>query len=57
MFRYRYLVKHGKVHFIEKSNDTLFIELPQIQNVLIVYRKPSERMRNPERLQLSFAGL
>ena len=53
MYRYRYLVKHGKIHFIEKSNDTLFIELPQIPNILIVYRRPNERLRNPERLQLS----
>ena len=56
-FRYRYLVKHGKIHFIDKTNDTLFIELQQIQNILIIYRKPGERLRNPERLQLSYHGL
>ena len=37
---------------IEDDNKIIFAELPQIPGVLVVYRKPSERQANPERLQL-----
>ena len=42
--RYRYLLKHSKLHFIESGTYSLYVELPQIPNVLIVYRRPSERL-------------
>jgi hypothetical protein len=41
--RYRYLLKHGNIHYIENESYSLFVELPQIPNVIIVYRRPQER--------------
>ena len=41
--RYRYLLKHGNVHFVEADSHTIYVELPQIPGVLIVYRRPCER--------------
>ena len=55
--RYRYLLKHSKVHFIEAGSYSLYVELPQIPNVLIVYRRPSERLQNPEKLNLDHRNL
>ena len=50
--RYRYLLKHGIVRKVEEEDKIIFAELPQIPGVLVVYRKPSERNANPERLNL-----
>lgn len=50
--RYRYLLKNGIVRRVEDENKIIFAELPQIPGVLVVYRKPSERTANPERLNL-----
>ena len=50
--RYRYLLKHGIVRKVEDEDKIIFAELPQIPGVLVVYRKPSERSSNPERLNL-----
>ena len=50
--RYRYLLTNGIVRRVEEDNKIIFAELPQIPGVLVVYRKPSERAANPERLQL-----
>ena len=50
--RYRYLLKHGNVKKVEDEDKILYAELPQIPGVLVVYRKPSERLANPERLNL-----
>ena len=44
--RYRYLIKHGSIHFIESHTFTLFVELPQIPHIIIVYRRPSERLKS-----------
>ncbi len=50
--RYRYLLKNGIVRRVEDEDKVIFAELPQIPGVLVVYRKPSERNANPERLNL-----
>lgn len=50
--RYQYLLKHGNIKKIEDEDKILYAELPQIPGVLVVYRKPSERAANPERLNL-----
>src|SRR5438105_5836724 len=50
--RYRYLLKNGIVRRVEDEDKIIFAELPQIPGVLVVYRKPSERNANPERLNL-----
>ena len=41
--RYRYLLKHGNVHAVEHATKTIYVELPQISGIIIVYRRPSER--------------
>ena len=46
------MLTNGIVRSIEDENKIIFAELPQIPGVLVVYRKPSERAANPERLQL-----
>lgn len=50
--RYKYLLKHGMIHFVEQETYTLFVELPQIPNIMIVYRKPSMRKKDPHSIQL-----
>lgn len=50
--RYRYLLKNGIVKRVEDEDKIIFAELPQIPGVLVVYRKPSERNANPDRLIL-----
>ena len=55
--RYRYLLKHGKLHHIEADSFSLYVELPQIPNILIIYRRPKERTQNPEKIQLDSRGL
>ena len=50
--RYRYLIRNGNLHFVEQETLTLYVELPQIPNVIIVYRRPSERTNNAEKLAL-----
>jgi len=43
------------VHNVEQETQTIFVELKQIPNVLVIYRRPSERLANPEKV--SFEGL
>jgi len=50
--RYRYLLKNGIVRRVEEEDKVIFAELQQIPGVLVVYRKPSERNMNSERLNL-----
>ena len=55
--RYLYLIRHGNLHFIEKDSKTLYVELPQIPKVIVVYRRPTERILNAEKLNLEHRGL
>lgn len=41
--RFRYLLRHGNVINIESETLSLYVELPQIPNIIIVYRRPAER--------------
>ena len=41
--RYRYLLRHGNLHHIEAETFSIYVELPQIPNILIIYRRPVER--------------
>ena len=50
--RYRYLIRHGNVNFIETNTYTLFVELKQLPNIMVVYRRPAERMLHSEKLAL-----
>lgn len=51
--RYRYLLKHGNVHYVEAETNSIYVELPQIPGILIVYRRPSERLLNPDKMSLN----
>ena len=55
--RYKYLLKYGNVQFVDTKTSTLFVELAQIPNVIVVYRRPSERTNNAEKLSLEYHGL
>jgi len=48
--RYCFLIKHGIVHWIESETFTIFVELKQIPNTIIVYRRPQERRSNSEKI-------
>lgn len=51
--RYRYLLKHGHVHAIETESKSIYVELPQIPGILIIYRRPSERQKDFETIKLN----
>lgn len=55
--RYRYLLRHGNLHHIEADSYSIYVELPQIPNILIIYRRPSERDAHPEKMCLDSRGL
>ena len=55
--RYRYLIKHGQVYGVDAETSTIYVELPQIPNILIVYRRPSERMANSQKMNLENRNL
>lgn len=55
--RYRYLLRHGNLHFIEAESYTIFVELPQIPNIIIVYRRPQERDLHMDKIMLDQRGL
>lgn len=38
--RYRYLVRNSILHYVEQDTWTLYVELKQIPNIMIVYRRP-----------------
>ena len=54
--RYRYLVRHGNLHYVEADTLTLYVELKQIPNIMIIYRRPSERANKAEKLALENRG-
>lgn len=55
--RYRYLLRHGNILNIESETLTLYVELPQIPNIVIVYRRPAERDTNVEKMSLESRNL
>jgi hypothetical protein len=55
--RFKYLLKHGIIHFIESGTMSLYVELPQVPNIIIIYRRPSERSKHPYVINLTGKGL
>ena len=55
--RYRYLLQHGIVHALDSNDQSSYVELPQIEGILIVYRRPGERLKQPEVIDLSSRDL
>ncbi len=50
--RYRYLIRHGNIVSIEAETLSLYVELPQIPNIIIIYRRPSEREGAVDKMSL-----
>lgn len=50
--RYKYLMTHGIVRKMDGNDNIIFAELMRIPGAIVVYRKPSERARNPDKLIL-----
>jgi leucine-rich repeat-containing protein 49 len=55
--RYKYLMTHGIVRKMEGNDNIIFAELMRIPGALVVYRKPSERNKNYDKLILQNMGL
>lgn len=51
------MLKQGTIHWIESGTGTVFVELKQIPNVIIVYRRPAERQANAEKVSLEHRNL
>lgn len=47
------MARNGTVEYVEPTTHTLFVELPQIPNVTIAYRRPTERARAKKAFDLS----
>lgn len=45
------------MHNVEQDTQTIFVELKQIPNVLVIYRRPGERLANPEKVSFEGIGL
>lgn len=55
--RYRYLIKNAIVHYVERESESIYVELPQIPNILIIYRKPEIRIKMQDTMDLEDRGL
>ena len=55
--RYKYLMTHGIVKKMDGNDNIIFAELMRIPGALVVYRKPSERNKNFDKLILQNKGL
>ncbi len=51
--RYLYFLRFGYLRRYEGKGDILYVEIPQIKKNLVVYRKPSVRNKNIEKLYLN----
>lgn len=50
--RYKYLMTHGVVRKMDGNDNIIFAELMRIPGAIVVYWKPSEWNRNPDKLIL-----
>ena len=46
--RYKYLMTHGIVRKMDGNDGIIFAELMRIPGAIVLYRKPSERNKNPD---------
>ena len=51
--RYLYFLRFGYLRRYEGKGDILYVEIPQIKKNIVVYRKPSIRNKNSEKLYLN----
>lgn len=55
--RYVYFLTNGVLRRFEGEGEVLYIEIPQIPNNIVVYRRPMNRNRNKEKLHLNKKSL
>ena len=51
--RYLYFLRYGFLRRYEGKGDILYVEIPQIPKNIVIYRKPSIRNKNSEKLYLN----
>ena len=51
--RYLYFLRYGFLRRYEGKGDILYVEIPQIPKNIVIYRKPSYRNKNSEKLYLN----
>ena len=51
--RYLYFLRYGNLRRYEGKGDILYVEIPQIPKNIVIYRKPSVRNKNSEKLYLN----
>ena len=51
--RYLYFLRYGFLRRYEGKGDVLYVEIPQIPKNIVIYRKPSVRNKNSEKLYLN----
>ena len=51
--RYLYFLRYGFLRRYEGKGDILYVEIPQIPKNIVIYRKPSVRNKNSEKLYLN----
>ena len=51
--RYLYFLRYGNLRRYEGKGDILYVEIPQIPKNIVIYRKPSIRIKNSEKLYLN----
>ena len=51
--RYVYFLRYGFLRRYEGKGDILYVEIPQIPKNIVIYRKPSVRNKNSEKLYLN----
>ena len=51
--RYLYFLRYGFLRRYEGKGDILYVEIPQIPKNIVIYRKPSVRSKNSEKLYLN----
>lgn len=51
--RYLYFLKYGVLRRYEGEGDVLFVEIPQIQKKIVIYRKPAYRVKSFDKLYLN----
>ena len=51
--RYLYFLRYGYLRRFEGKGDIIYVEIPQIPKNIVIYRKPSVRNKNVEKLYLN----
>jgi leucine-rich repeat-containing protein 49 len=55
--RYIYFLRYGIIRRVESEGEILFAEIPQIPKKIVIYRRPRNRQRTPEKFYLNSMDL